>query len=396
MFGKAAMADEINRIISESLLKYIQENKIQILGEPLPNKTEQKPVDFDNAEDFEFIFDIAIAPDFKVELNDKVSIPYYEISIDDKMMENAVKSYTSRYGEYVSAEAVEEGDVVKGSLVEMRTKTKAKEDGITVEEAVFCPKYMKDADQKALFIGAKAGAEISFNPKKAFENEAEIASFLKIKKEEAAAIDSDFKFTIKEMTRFKEAELNQDLFDKAFGENVVKTETEFKQRISDDMKKTLEQDSDYKLLLDTKDVLMKSMENLAFPDDFLKRWVLETNEKMKEEDLNNQYPSMLNDLKWQLAKDQIIKDNAIKIENGDLESFAKKVAQAQFAQYGMASVPDDVLESYTKEMLKNKEQINRMVDQVLEEKIMKKVKDTVKLDRKTVSMDEFNKLFEKK
>ncbi len=396
MFGKAAMADEINKIISEALYNYIKDNNIQILGEPLPNTTEQQAIDFDHQEDFEFVFDIAVAPEFKVELNNKISAPYYEIAIDDKMTENAVKSYTSTYGSYDQVDTVEEGDVVKGELVEMRTKTKAKEDGIVVEETVLCPKYMKDADQKALIVGAKAGSSVTFNPKKAYENEAEIASLLKIKKEEVAEMTSDFKFTIKEITRFKEAELNQELFDKALGEGVVKSEAEFKQKLNDDMKSTLEHDSDFRLLIDAKDVLLKSMEGLAFPDTFLKRWVLQTNDKMTEAQVEEQYPSMLEDLKWHLVKEQIAKNNEIKIEEGDLISFAKRVAQAQFAQYNMSKVPEDILENYAKEMMKNKEQVNRMVDQVMDEKVMAVVKSSIKLEKKTVSLDEFNKLFENK
>ncbi len=396
MYGKAAMADEINRIISDALLKYIKDNDIQILGEPLPNQTEQQPIDFDHQEDFEFVFDLAIAPDFKIELDNSIEAPYYDITIDDKMTENAVKSYTSRFGTQVQTEIVEESDIVKGELVEMRTKTKAKEDGITVEEAVLCPKYMKDADQKALFVGAKLNAAISFNPKKAFENEAELASLLKVKKEEVANIDSDFKFTIKEISHYQEAELNQELFDKALGEGVVKSEAEFKQKLNEDMKKSLEHDSDFKLLIDTKEVLIKKLEGIAFPDDFLKRWVLETHEKMTKEQIDEQYPSMLEDLKWHLIKEQIAKKNNIKIEEGDLTGFAKRVAQAQFAQYGMASVPADVLENYAKEMMKNKEHVNQMVDQIMDEKIMTIVKNTIKLNKKSVSLDEFNKLFENK
>ena len=225
MYGKAVIAEEVNKLISDTLYKYIKDNDIKLLGEPLPNNEEQKAIDFDSQESFEFAFDIAIAPDFKVVLDKKVSVPYYEIEVDDKMIEKAVKSYTGRFGSYEDAEAATESDVIKGNLVEMRTKTKEKEDGISVEDAVLCPKYMKAEDQKKLFEGLKIGESVSFNPKKAYENEAEIASLLKCTKEKVAEIDSDFKFTVVGITRFKEAELNQELFDKALGEGVVKSET---------------------------------------------------------------------------------------------------------------------------------------------------------------------------
>lgn len=395
MFGKAAMADEINNIISENLMNYIKENKIQILGEPLPNKTEQKEVNFDTEEEFEFKFDIAIAPENKLNLNDKISAPYYEIQASEEMVNNAVKSFQDRFGSYDEAQDVVESDVVKGDIVEMRTKTKEKEDGIKVEEAVLCPKYMKGDDQKALFVGAKVGSSVSFNPKKAFGNEGEIASLLKIKKEEAANVDADFKFTIKSVTRFKAAELNQELFDKALGEGAVKSEAEFKARLEEDIKKQLAMDSDYKLMLDAQKILAKeAFGEVAFPDAFLKRWVAETNEKISAEDLETQYPMMLEDLKWQLTKNKIATDNNVKIEEGDMLSFAKKTAQAQFAQYGMSTVPEDVLENYAKEMLKKKESAQQIVERVLDEKVLEVVKSKIKLDVKKVSIEEFNKLFE--
>lgn len=395
MFGKAAMADEINNIISEKLLAYIKENNIQILGEPLPNKTEQKEVNFDKDEEFEFKFDIAIAPENKLNLSDKITIPYYEIQVSDEMVEKEIKAAQDRCGSYEEAQEVVESDVVKGEIVEMRTKTKEKEDGIKSEDAILCPKYMKDEDQKALFVGAKVGASVSFNPKKAYGNEAEIASLLKIKKEEAANVDADFKFTIKSVTRFKPAELNQELFDKTLGEGVAKSEAEFKNCLSENIKKSLVMDSDYKLMLDAQKVLAKeAFGEVAFPDAFLKRWVSETNEKISAEDLEAQYPMMLEDLKWQLTKNKIATDNNVKIEEGDMMEFAKKTAQVQFAQYGMSTVPTDVLENYAKEMLKKKESAQQIVERVLDEKVLEVVKSKIKLDVKKVTIDEFNKLFQ--
>lgn len=394
MYGKAALADVIDRMISEELTKYIQENKIKLLGEPLPNREEQDQIDFDKQEEFEFSFDIALEPEFDVVLDNNFKAPYYEIAVSDETIENAVKSQAGRFGSHIEVDAIEEGDVVKGELVEMRTKTKPKEDGIVVEEAVLCPKYMKDDEQKALFNGVKVGGHLSFNPKKAYDgNDAEVASLLRMKKEEVADITSDFKFTIKGITRYKEAEINQELFDKVFGEGVVKSEKEFKEKIAEDLKNTYEQDSDYKLLLDAKKMMLKNIEGVAFPDDFLKRWVMSSNKDMKQETLDEQYPAMLEDLKWHIIKRKIAEASGLKIENGDLEAYAKKIAQAQFAQYGMGMVPDDVLDNYAKEMLKKREYLDRMIDQVMDEKVMKKVKETVSLDKKSVTMEEFNKLF---
>ncbi len=393
-FGKQAKAEQLDKLVSESLFKYIEDNKIKVLGEPLPNRTEQDAIDFDKQEDFEFNFDIAVEPEFDVDVNGK-SLPYYEIAVTDEMIDNTIKQYKSRYGVRSEGEDIQENDVVKGELVEMRTKTKAKEDGIVIEEAVLCPKYFKDDEQKALLLGVKLNGHANFNPNKAYAgSDVELASLLKISKEEAAKVTSDFKFTVKSISRYTDAEVNQELFDKVFGEGSVKSEEEFKNKIKDNMVSAFSQDADYKLFLDTKLALLKDLENVQFPDDFLKRWVLETNKDMKAEDLDKQYPAMLNDLKWHIIKRKFSEANNLKVEKDDVESYAKKVAQAQFAQYGMSEVPADVLENYTKEMFKKREYIDRLVDQALDEKVMVKVKELVSLDKKSISMDEFNKLFQ--
>lgn len=395
IYGKQALAEELDNLVSESLFKYIKDNNIKVLADPRPNKSEQDAIDFDKQEDFEFNFDIAVEPEFDVNLNDSMSVPYYEIKVSDEMVENTIKSYKNRFGSHSEAEEVAESDVVKGRLVEMRTKTKEKEDGIVVEDAVICPKYFKNDEQKSLIIGAKLNGAVSFNPSKAYEgNEVELSTLLKKKKEEVAAITSDFKFTISNISRYTEAEVNQELFDKAFGEGTVKSEEEFKQKIRENLGSTFVQDSDYKLLLDTKETLLKNIESIAFPEEFLKDWVKTNNKDMKEEDLNAQFPAMLNDLKWHIIKRKISEKFDLKIEGDDLKNYAKKVAQAQFAQYGMANVPEDVLENYTKDMFKKKEYVDRLVDQVMDEKAMNKIKEVVKLDKKEVSLEEFNKMFE--
>jgi len=395
MYGRAILAEEVNRLISEKLFGYIQENNIRILGEPLPNQTEQKEIDFDNDDNFEFIFDIGIAPEFNVELTKKESAPYYDIQVDEKMIENAVKSYTGRYGTYEQAETVEENDILKGELLESGARGKIVEDGIKVEDAVLSPKYMKNDAQKKLFIGAEKDSAVTFNPKKAFENETEISSLLKISKEQAKEMTANFRMTIKEITRFKDAELNQELFDKAFGVGVIKTEEEFKQKLQDEIKTSLEVDSNYKFMIDARDMLIKKLDNLPFPDAFLKRWLLATNEgKKTEEELDAQYPKMIEELKWHLTKEKIAKDKEVKIEDADLTAFAKKAAQAQFAQYGMMGMPDDVLENYAKDMLKNQDTVKNIVDRVMDEKVLAAIKSSIKLTTKKVSLDNFNKMFE--
>lgn len=393
MYGKSIMADEINKLVSEGLYDYIRENNINILGEPLPNETEQPEINFDTQEDFDFVFDVAIAPEFEIDLSNKDKVKYYTITVSDEMIDNQIKAHTSRYGKYVQEEVVEEKDMLKGTLVELKAK-KVNEDGIKVEGAVLTPFYMKDEKQKNLFVGAKVGDTITFNPKKAFENEVEITSLLKITKEQAEEFKADCQFTIESITRYYDAEVNQELFDKVYGEGTVKDIEEFKNKIKESIQENLTADSEYKFGIDMRELIVNKMSDLAFPDTFLKRWLLATNKELTAEKIDEDYPKMIEDLKWQLAKDKLIKANEVKVESTDVETYAKKIARAQFAQYGMIGVEDDILNNYVQDILKREETIRNIVDKVAEDKVFEAVKKLVKLTDKEISVEEFNKMFE--
>lgn len=394
MYGKSILAEEINNILSEGLYNYIKDNNIDLLGEPLPNETEQKEIDFDNQESFEFVFDIALPPAFEVELTKKDKIKYYQITPDDTMIENQVKSYAGRFGKYEQEETVEEQDMLKGLLVELENGEE-KTDGIRVENAVLTPAYMKDEAIKTVFVGAKKEGEVIFNPKQAYENEAEVASLLKMKKEEVENLTSDFKYTIQSITRYHEAAVDQDLFDKVFGEGTVKSEKEFKEKIKENIAENLLQDSNYKFGLDVREFLVKKYKDLSFPDAFLKRWLLRTNKDMTEERVEADYPKMKEDLTWQLIRNKIAKAHDVKIEKEDVEAYAKKIARSQFAQYGIPNADDQMIEPYVQEMLQNENQLNAIIDRVTENKVVDIIKEAVKLDVKEVSIEEFNKMFEK-
>jgi trigger factor len=394
MYGKAILAEEVNKLISDSLYNYIKENNLAILGEPLPSEG-QELLDFDKDEDFSFSFDLALAPEFNVEFSKKDKIDNYTIVPDEKMIDNQVKAYTGRFGSYEQEETVEEKDMVKGNLFESDAKGKEVEGGVNVENAVLTPSYVKDEKIKEKFIGAKKGDKITFNVQKAFDkNEAEIASFLKISKEAAAEFKGNVTITIDGITRYKEAEMNQELFDKVFGEGVVKSEEEFMAKIKAGLQETLDTDSQYKFGLDAKEAILKKMANLEFPEAFLKRWVLETNKEMTAEQVDEQFSKMLDDLKFHLAKDKIAKDKEVKAEMADLDVYAKKIAKAQFAQYGMMSVPDDILENYARDMMKNQDAVRNMYEKVVEEKVFDVIKAEVTLVNKDVTIEEFNKMFE--
>lgn len=389
MYGKSILAEEINKMLSDELYKYIRENQINILGEPLPSEDDQKEIDFATQEDFEFAFDLGLAPEFEVELSKKDKVQYYNITVSEEMIDNQVKSYTSRYGAYSQVEVVEEKDMVKGKLIEQ------KEAGIEVADAVLTPAYMKDEATKALFAGAKKGDIITFNPQTTFEgNEAEISSLLKVKKEEVKDITSDFTIEIEGITRYTESEINQELFDKVYGEGTIADEAAFRAKIKESISENLVQDSEYKFGIDAKDMLVNKYKDLVFPDAFLKRWVLATNNNLTAESLDEDYPKMIIDLKWQLIKDKLAKTNEVKVENEDVEAYAKQIAKAQFAQYGMVGLDDAILDNYAKDMLKKEDQLKNIIERVAENKILASVKDAVKLTEKEITIEDFNKLFE--
>lgn len=355
MYGKSVIADEVNKLLSEKVYEYIKENNVNILGEPMPNEEKQPDIDFDTMEEFEFVFDIALAPEFKAEVSSQDKVDYYTIEVTDEMVENQIKAYTQRNGKYEQVEAYEENDMLKGLLAELDEEGNTKEGGIQVEGAVMMPSYMKNDEQKAIFANAKVNDVLVFNPDAAYEgNAVEIASLLKIDKEAAAEVKSNFSFQVEEVTRFVNGELNQELFDQVFGKDAVKTEEEFRAKVKESIAAQFVADSDYKFLIDVRKVLADKVGKLEFPDALLKRVMLMNNKDKGEEFVNENYDKSIEELTWHLIKEQLVKENDIKVEQDDVINMAKEATKAQFAQYGMLTIPDDILENYAKEMLKRK------------------------------------------
>lgn len=394
MYGKQALLEEVNRLVSDNLFKYIRENNLNILGEPLASEAEPSALDFDKDEDFVFNFDVALAPEININMSKEDTLPYYEVKIDDDMLNKQVEAYTANFGTYEAGEEVEEKDLVKGTVAELENGA-PKEGGVVVENAVLMPMYIKDEAEKAKFIGSKVNTVVVFNPNKAYEGaEAEIASFLHVEKEKVAELTGDFSFEIKEISRHKNAELNQELYDKVFGESVVTSEEEFRNKIREALAEQFTPQCDFKFLSDAREVLVKKAGELKFADDILKRWLLVANEKNTAENIENDYPHIIEDLTYHLIKESLVKANGLKVQDADIEEFAKRVAKAQFAQYGMLSVPEDALENYAKEMLKNKQTLQNILDRAVEEKLAAWLKEQVTIDKKEVTADEFAKMFE--
>ena len=394
MYGKSVLAEEVNKLVSEGLFGFIREKELNVLGEPLPNETEQKEINFDLQEDFEFCFDVALAPEINVELSKEDTLPYYQIAVTSEMVEKQIESYRANFGNYDKVEEVEEKDMVKGMVVELENG-EPKANGLVVENAVIMPLYIKDAEEKAKFMGAKNNSVVVFNPSKAYDGtEAEIAAFLKVEKDQVASYTGDFSFEIVEITRHKEAELNEELFTRVFGEGVVSTAEEFTNKIKESLAEQFAPESDFKFLSDAKDLLVAKAGELAFPEAILKRFMLAQDERKTAESIDEDFPKVIEDLKFHLIKEKLVKENDLKVEEADITAFGKRVAKAQFAQYGMISVPEDVLDNYAKDMLKNKETLRNVIDRAVEEKLSSWLKEQVKLDVKEVSAEDFGKLAE--
>lgn len=396
-YGTAVKVEEVNKLLGEKLYEYIRENKIQMLGEPLPNEEKQKAQDFEGDGPFEFVFDIAVAPEFKAELSGRDKIDYYAIDVDDKLIDQQVQMYASRGGQYEKVENYEGNDMLKGDLRELDAEGNTKEGGITVSDAVLMPSYIKVDDQKKLFDGAKLGDIITFNPRKAYpENDAEVSSLLKIERDAVKDMTADFSFQITEISRYKAAEVNQTLFDQVFGEGVVKSEEEFRQKIAENIKAQLTIDSDYKFLLDVRQHMEKKVGKLEFPEALLKRVMLNNNKDKGADYVEKNFEGSIKELEWHLIKEQLVAAQNIKVEDADLKKVAKEAMRAQFAQYGMSNVPDELLEKYADEQLKKRENIDSFVDRAVDVKLTEALKGVVKLNEKKVSLDDFNKMMQGK
>ena len=385
-YGTAVKAEEINKLLQTKIFEYIRENKVDMLGEPLPIEAQQAGINMAEDKDFTFEFEIALAPKFDAVLDKNDKLAYYRIQPTDEMIEGQVNAYAQRCGEYKQVEAYENGDMLKGTL------TESVEDGVVVREAVMMPSYMKNDEQKALFAGAKVNDVITFNPSVAFDgNEAELSSLLKVEKNEVVAHNGEFTYAVTEITRFVASELNQNVFDAAFGKDVVTDEAGFRAKIAEQFESRFEVESDYKLLMDVREYLMEKVGKLDFNEDILRR-IMDSNkaegaEAVSEED----FQKSLTELRWHLIKEQLAKKFEVKIDDNDVLGVAKDATRDQFAQYGMANVPDDLLENYAKEMLKQEKTREALINRAVDVKLIKAIKATVTLNEEKISVEDFNK-----
>ncbi|MBR6868064.1 MAG: trigger factor [Prevotella sp.] len=391
-YGTAVKIDEINRLMGDKLMAYIRENNIQMLGEPLASES-QEPQDLSADGPFTFKFDIAVAPEFKAELTGKDKIDYYTIKIDDKLIDDQVQMYAQQAGEFQKAEVFSGNDTLTGDLRQLDADGNTLEGGITTESGMVMPAYIKDEAQRKLFDGCKPGDIITFNPKKAYpDNDAEVAALLKVQKDDVKDLESDFSYQVTEIRHFQPAEVNQQLFDRVFGEGSCQDEKAFRQKIQDSIQIQLTQNSDYKFLIDLRAYMEQKVGKLEFPEALLKRVMLQNNKDKGADFVEKNFEGSIKELAWHLIKEQLVAAQQIKVEEADLKAIAKEATRAQFAQYGMSNIPDDVLENYANEQLKKRENVDNFVDRAVDQKLVEAYKGIVKLNEKKVTFEEFNKL----
>lgn len=392
LYGTAILVDEVNKSVTNSLYKYIVDNNIEILGEPLPNESEQAEIDWKKDTDFSFTYDIGLSPEIKISATKRNKVTRYPIKITEEMIANGVEMHARRFGENATADEVAANDLLRGDFVEL-ARVKAKKDGVQKENVAISLEYMKDEDIKKEFVGAKKGDAIDFDLKKAYPNTADLASLLDVTNEEIEAMGARFKFTIQEISRFAPHELNQELFDKVYGEGNVKNEEEFKNKIKEEIAGQISGDTDYKLGLDIKAMLQEKTK-FELPEAFLKRWLVLANKDFTTESVEENFANYSDEIKWQLIRSKIAKENEIKAEPADVMELAKSFALAQFRQYGLMDVPEEHLEKYASQLMQNKQEAQRLYERVEEEKVLEAIKAKITVEDKEVTVEEFNKMFE--
>ena len=390
--GAQVKVDAINKLVGEKLYDYVKENKINMLGEPMPHLGEE-PVDLDQPAPYTLKFDIAVAPELDITLSKRNKIVYYNIKTDDKMIDQQIDAYASRGGSYEKVDSYEDNDMLKGDIRELNEDGTTKEGGIEASEAVLMPSYIKVDEQKALFQGCKVGDIITFNPKKAYpESPIEVSSLLKIQKDEVENVNSDFSYQITEISRYKKHEVNQELFDQVFGKDAVKDEKEFREKIAAQLKEQLDANAEYRFLADVRAYVEKKLGKVQYADEIMKRIMLANNKDKDQKYVDENYEQSIKELTWHLAKNKLLEQTGVKIEDADVKAVAKEMTKMQFAQYGMNNIPDEYLDQYAEEMLKKPEQVDQFINQAADRKLMAALKDVVTLDEKEISFEDFQKL----
>lgn len=396
--GNSVKVDAINELLGKEMQKYISDNKLSVLGQPVAHEGDA-PIDLDKDAPYVFRFDLAIEPEFTVKLDGRDKVDYYEITVDDKLVDQQVEMFRRRFGHMDNKAENYDGeanDMLKGDLRELDAEGNTLEGGLTVEGAMLMPSQIKVEEQRDLFNNAKLGDIITFNPRNAYpDNDGEMAALLKIEKDQVAEHTGNFSFQITEISHFVMAENNEELWKSVYGEDAdIKDEEAFRKTIAEGVGQQLVQDQDYKFIQDVRKHCEKKVGELKFADDILKRVMLQNNKDKDQKFVDDNYERSIKELTWHLIKNRLAEQTGVKVGDEDLREIARQSTRAQFAQYGMSGLPDDLIDKYADEMLKKRENIDPLVEAALDRKLSQALKEVVKLNKKAISLDEFNKLME--
>lgn len=392
-FGQRVTSDVINREVYEAVMKYIEDNKLNVLGQPVP--VEVKALDLKNQKDFTFEYDLALAPELNIEVDKNVTLPFYTIEVTDEMVANQDDSFRKRFGSQVPGEEVEPDALVKGPIMELNPDGTIKEgdDAIQVTNGILGPQFFKNDAQRQLFIGKKVDDKVRFNPWETCDGDpVELASMLQLTKEQVADLHADFEMVISEIIVVKKAELGEEFYTQVFGKDRVKTEDEYRAALRELIAGDLRQNSQILFARDVKKYFMDKYGQMELPAATLKKWLIERNESLNEKNIDEEFAKMEDDLRWQLIRDEIAAKLNLEVTQDDLLAFAKMIASRQLAQYGMTNLDDETITSFAKNILDDKNYHNRLVDQVREGKFYHMVEQAVTLDQQTVSLDRFREL----
>ncbi|MGE0079529.1 MAG: trigger factor [Bacteroidales bacterium] len=391
MYYKYILVEEVSRMASDKLFDFIKDNNIKTLGEPLPSEN-QSSINWDTDENFELAWDLGVAPEFDIKFGKKDKFPFYKIQPNDEIRKNFSESHRNRHGKYEPIEITDDKGLVKATLSELNEDESPRENGVTVEGASISIALVADEAERKKLVGVKVGDVLTIDTEKAFPNQADRAALLHIKKENLDGIQPLFQLTITETMAFVAAELNQEFFDKVYGEGVVTSEEDFNKKIDEEIERNLDLESENRFAIDIKDKMLDKLK-MELPKEFLIRWLAAINEgKFTREQIESEFPLFEKDLKWQLVSNKIAEEQNFNVTEDELREFAMGYARSQFAAYGMNFLPEEYIARYANDILKNREEMKKIHERILDKKVVDWFKGNVTLDTKEVSIDEFNKL----
>lgn len=397
MYGKSVLVEEVNKILVDAVYEYIKEKEINVLGNPLPDNEKTQEIDWDNQTEFEFVYEIGLAPEIDLELSEDIEVDYHKIKIEDKTVDETITDIRKRYGSMSSPEVSESDDVLFGEFAELDGDGNVIEDGLKNKSNLYI-QYIKDEETQKALIGLKKDDTVDIDLVKSVENDTEMASMLGVKKEELEQYGKTYRFTVERVSRMEPAEMNEELYKKVAPDTEIKDEEAFKNFIAEQLQKQYQADVDKNFKNEAIKTLLKKAD-LSLPEDFLKRWLIESNRDNKEitpEQVENEFVSFADSFKWQLVENHLIKKHELEVKHEEVSDYLKNYMRQQLRQYGQMDPEEEVLNDFVKRIASNQEELKKVYDQLFEVKVLDLLKEKLKLKEKEVTFDEFvNEMTEK-